>query len=44
MNAAYDELQGVSVSRLRALGDVTEAMNVATVKLVAGRSTCAGAK
>jgi len=33
MNAAYDELPGVSVSRLRALGDITEAMNVATVKL-----------
>jgi hypothetical protein len=33
MNAAYDELPGVSVSRLRALGDITEAMNVVTVKL-----------
>ena len=33
MNAAYDELPGVSVSRLRALGDITEEMNVATVKL-----------
>ena len=31
MNAAYDELPGVSVSRLRALGDITETMNVATV-------------
>jgi hypothetical protein len=33
MNAAYDELQGVSVSRLRALGDITEEMKVATIKL-----------
>jgi hypothetical protein len=33
MNAAYDELPGVSVSRLRALGDITEETNVATVKL-----------
>ena len=33
MNAAYDELPGISVSRLRALGDLTEAMNVVTVKL-----------
>ena len=33
MNAAYDDLPGVSVSRLRALGDITEDMNVATVKL-----------
>jgi hypothetical protein len=33
MNAAYDDLPGVSVSRLRALGDITEAMKVATVKL-----------
>jgi hypothetical protein len=33
MNAAYDELPGVSLSRLRALGDITEAMNIATVKL-----------
>jgi hypothetical protein len=33
MNAAYDELPGVSVSRLRALGDITEEMKVATVKL-----------
>ena len=33
MSAAYDELPGVSASRLRALGDITEAMNVATVKL-----------
>jgi hypothetical protein len=33
MNAAYDELPGISVSRLRALGDITEAMNVVTVKL-----------
>ena len=33
MNAAYDELPGVSVSRLRALGDITEEMNVATIKL-----------
>jgi hypothetical protein len=33
MNAAYDELPGVSVSRLRALGDITEDMKVATVKL-----------
>jgi hypothetical protein len=33
MNDAYDELPGVSVSKLRALGDITEAMKVATVKL-----------
>lgn len=33
MNAAYDELPGVSVSKLRALGDITEQMNVATIKL-----------
>ena len=33
MNAAYDELPGVSVSRLRALGDITKEMNVATIKL-----------
>jgi hypothetical protein len=33
MNAAYDELPGVSVSRLRALGDITEEMKVATIKL-----------
>ena len=33
MNAAYDELPGVSVSRLRALGDITEQINVATIKL-----------
>ena len=33
MNAAYDELPGVSASRLRAFGDITEAMNVAIVKL-----------
>jgi hypothetical protein len=33
MNAAYDDLPGVSVSRLRALGDITEEMKVATVKL-----------
>ena len=33
MNAAYDDLPGVSVSRLRALGDITEEMNVATIKL-----------
>jgi hypothetical protein len=33
MSAAYDELPGVSVSRLRALGDITEEMKVATVKL-----------
>ena len=32
MNAAYDELPAVSVSRLRALGDITEEMKVATVK------------
>jgi hypothetical protein len=33
MSAAYDELPGVSVSRLRALGDITEEIKVATVKL-----------
>jgi hypothetical protein len=33
MNAAYDELPAVSVSRLRALGDITEQMKVATIKL-----------
>jgi hypothetical protein len=33
MSAAYDELPGVSVSRLRALGDITEAMKFATVQL-----------
>ena len=33
MNAAYDDLPGVSVSRLRALGDITDAMKVATIKL-----------
>jgi hypothetical protein len=32
MSAAYDELPGVSVSRLRALGDITEEMKAATVK------------
>jgi hypothetical protein len=32
MNAAYDELPGVSVSRLRALGDITEAMDVARIR------------
>jgi hypothetical protein len=33
MNAAYDELPGVSASRLRTLGGITEGMNVVTVKL-----------
>jgi hypothetical protein len=33
MNAAYDELPGVSASRLRALGDIAEGMKVVTVQL-----------